>query len=146
MVHPGRSNLVEVVLCDPRVPVVRKTVVGFASAKRLAEGVLVLDDLALRPRLKERRRDPWLEDKPASKVDTADLVAVVVKLQVIVSLSMRAVRLLLVSRWYHSNRGEDVQCAGWRSLSKGCEEGKSRDSCGTEAGEHGCGYRRCRLL
>lgn len=76
MVHAGCGNLVEIVLGDPRVPVVLKIGLSLILAEVFAIGVLVYHTVAQR---ENRWRDPWLKDKPAAKIDTPNFVGVVIE-------------------------------------------------------------------
>lgn len=69
---------------------VGEPVVGLARAERLAEGVLVHD--VVWSSLKNARSDPWFQDKPSAKVNTANLLAAEVELEIIGTLEVVAAR------------------------------------------------------
>ena len=73
------GNFGEVVLGDPGVPVILQSGRCSVLAEGLRVSVLVNDCIARGPLLKDGRSNPWLEDKPASQVDTTDFVVLVVE-------------------------------------------------------------------
>ena len=81
MVQTRGRNLGEVVLCDPRVPVVRQDGRGGIWTESLGEGEFIDDSVVVR-RFEDGRSDPWFEHKPATEVDAVDLVVVVVEIDV----------------------------------------------------------------
>ena len=68
---------VEVILADKAAPMLRQSVPGLGLAQDVRQCPLV--DSTVSHFIKERRGDPWLYHKPTAKVNTANLVAVVVK-------------------------------------------------------------------
>lgn len=75
MVQSCFPHLVEIVLRDPRVPVVLQSRLCGILAHLFCEGPLILGGVAL----EDARCDPRLEYKPATCVDTTDLFSVVVE-------------------------------------------------------------------
>ena len=82
VVESSIGDLPEVVGSNPRVPVLSKTVRCFLWPKCLAVCELVDDGLTAGPFIEDGRRDPWLQDKPATKVDAVHLVVVVVEVYI----------------------------------------------------------------
>ena len=72
--HLTSSHLLELLLCNPGVPVIAQHSVSLLRSKRLTEGVLVYADslrLGLQEEaIEERRSDPGLKDLPATDVGT----------------------------------------------------------------------------
>ena len=68
------SHLLELLLCDPGVPVIAQHSVSFLWSKRLTERVLVYADSLCfclqEEAIEERRSDPGLNDLPATDVGT----------------------------------------------------------------------------
>lgn len=75
VVEASALHLLEVVLGDPRIPMLLQQRLRRISSKLLCECVLVDSTVAL----EDRRCDPRLEDEPAASVDTANLLIVVVE-------------------------------------------------------------------
>lgn len=75
VVQPGLRHLVEVVLCNPRVPVILQLRLGSILAKYLCERPFVLGGIAL----KDTWGDPRLEDEPTPCVYATDLLTIVVE-------------------------------------------------------------------
>ena len=71
------SYLVEVILADKAAPMLRQSVPCLGLAQDVRQCPLV--DSTVSHFIKERRGDPWLYHKPTAKVNTANFVAVVVK-------------------------------------------------------------------
>ena len=76
MVHARAGDRVEVVLGDPRLPVVGERRLRLFLPERFRVRVLVHHAVA---QGENRRRDPRLEDEPAAQVDATDLVVTVVE-------------------------------------------------------------------
>lgn len=66
MVQAVPTDLVEVVLSDPSVPMIRESRICSVFAEGLRVSVLVDDSLAAGPWLKDGGGNPWLEDEPAA--------------------------------------------------------------------------------
>lgn len=79
MIEAILANLGEVVFGDPGVPVILQSGRRSVLAKGLSVSVLVDNSLARGPFLKDGGCNPWLEDEPATQVDTTDLVVLVVE-------------------------------------------------------------------
>jgi hypothetical protein len=75
MVQSRLRHLIEVVLCDPRIPVVLQTRLCGIFAQDLGVGPLIHRCITL----ENAGCDPGLEDEPATCVDAADFLAVVVE-------------------------------------------------------------------
>lgn len=75
VVQARTSHLVEVGLGNPRVPVVLQFRLRSIFTKLLCQSILVHRAIAL----KHAGSDPGFEDKPTTGIDSADLLAIVVK-------------------------------------------------------------------
>lgn len=64
MVETVLSNLLEVGLCDPRVPVIVKTRIGFRRPECLCVGVFVYNSTSVRPLREDTGCYPGLKNKP----------------------------------------------------------------------------------
>lgn len=84
MIESIRRDLLEIRLGDPRVPVVRQPRGCLGLAQRLSVGIFIDDGVIFGPFGEDRGRDPWFENEPASEVDAADYVVLVVKGEVAV--------------------------------------------------------------
>ena len=79
MVQAVLSDLGEVILRDPGVPMVRQSGRCSVFTERLRVGVLVDDCHACGPWLKYGRSDPRLKDEPAAQIHATDFVVLVVE-------------------------------------------------------------------
>lgn len=75
MVQSCLRHLVEVVLCDPRIPVLLQARLCGIFAQDLGIGPLIYRCIAL----EDAGCDPGLEDEPATCVDATDFLAIVVE-------------------------------------------------------------------
>lgn len=73
VVQTSSSHLVEVALCEPRVPMLLQSRLGSIFTELLGECPLIDGCVAL----ENRGSNPWLENEPATCVYTADLLAAV---------------------------------------------------------------------
>lgn len=79
VVHASRGNLVEVIGSDEAAPVLRQKRPALVCANSRTERPLI--NGCITSCIKDRWSDPWLQHKPATKVDTANLVGSVVKVE-----------------------------------------------------------------
>ena len=79
MVQASSCNLVEVVLSDPSVPVCVETRRSFGLAKGLRVRIFVDDSMGVRPFAEDGRRDPRLEDEPASQIHATHFVVIIIE-------------------------------------------------------------------
>ncbi len=63
MIETGGSNGIEVALVDPMCPMMLKSAFRFIFAQGLSIGIFVHDAVTM---AKQRRSDPWFEDKPTT--------------------------------------------------------------------------------
>lgn len=77
VVQTGRSDLVEVVLSNPGIPMRREAIMGLGRAQCLAVGVLINYAAAVGPLFEDAGCYPGLEHEPTAKVHTADFLVVV---------------------------------------------------------------------
>jgi hypothetical protein len=73
VVQTRSSHFVEVVLCDPRVPMLLQLRLGSIFAELLSKSPLIYSRVAL----EDGGSNPWLENEPATSVDTANFLAAV---------------------------------------------------------------------
>ena len=66
MIQARSSNLREVILGDPGIPVPRQALSSFVLAKSLGVCVFVFDVVICGPLGKDGRRDPRFQDKPTA--------------------------------------------------------------------------------
>lgn len=79
MVQARGRDSVEVALGDPRVPVVGQTRRCFGLAEGLRVRIFVDDRLGVGPFTEDGRRDPRLEDEPASQIHASHFIVVVIE-------------------------------------------------------------------
>ena len=77
VVQTGCSDLVEITLSDPGIPMRREAIVGLGGTQCLAVGVLVNYAAAVGPLFEDAGCYPGLEHEPTAKVHTADFLAIV---------------------------------------------------------------------
>lgn len=75
VVQPCLRHLVEVILCDPRVPVILELRLGSILAKDLSVRPFVLRGVAL----EDTGGDPRLEDEPTTCVHATNLLTIVIE-------------------------------------------------------------------
>lgn len=79
MVQARSRNSVEVGLGNPRIPVVGQTRRSFGLAKGLRVRIFVDDSMGVRPFAEDGRRDPRLEDEPASQIHATHFVVIIIE-------------------------------------------------------------------
>ena len=94
MIQSRACDLIEVVLCDPRVPVVLQIRLGLALAKGLCISIFIDHVTAQR---EDGRGNPWLKDKPAAEVHAADFIIAVVECNI--SFAKVAARVVSKLKW-----------------------------------------------
>jgi hypothetical protein len=78
VVQASSGNLLEIVFDNPCVPVIVESVESFSLSEVLSIGIFVHNSITARVD-EERWSNPWFENEPSSKVDSANLLIVVVK-------------------------------------------------------------------
>lgn len=92
VVQTGCSDLVEVVLSNPGIPMRREAIMGLGTTQCLAVGVLVNYAATVGPLFEDAGCYPGLEHEPTAKVHTADFF-VVVEFECIITFCWRSVYL-----------------------------------------------------
>jgi hypothetical protein len=79
MVQARGRNSIEVGLGDPRIPVVGQTRRCFGLAEGFRVRIFVDDSLGVRPFAEDGRRNPRLEDEPASQIYASHFVVIIIE-------------------------------------------------------------------